>query len=133
MATRLSLRRMGDSTGKLIAAPDSVAELLEKATKKLNPRTSGGETTGRVRRTPYQPTNSLRTRVRPRHDQPTNSAGLVRDLSRQLGKAALSWNAALSWLYAAIRNAAHLTGVLARARCTALYFPLRRGSGPLAE
>ena len=92
MATRLSLRRVGDSTGKLIAAPDSVAELLEKATKKLNPRTSGGETTGRVRRTPYQPTNSLRTRVRPRHDQPTNSVGLVRDLSRQLGKAALSWN-----------------------------------------
>ena len=88
MATRLSLRRMGDSTGKLIAAPDSVAELLEKATKKLNPRTSGGETTGRVRRTPYQPTNSLRTRVRPRHDQPTNSVGLVRDLSCQLGKAA---------------------------------------------
>jgi len=35
MATRLSLRRVGDSTGKLIAAPDSVAELLEKATKKL--------------------------------------------------------------------------------------------------
>ena len=29
MATRLSLRRVGDSTGKLIAAPDSVAELLE--------------------------------------------------------------------------------------------------------
>ena len=25
MATRLSLRRVGDSTGKLIAAPDSVA------------------------------------------------------------------------------------------------------------
>ena len=43
MATRLSLRRVGDSTGKLIAAPDSVAELLEKATKKLNPRTSGGK------------------------------------------------------------------------------------------
>ena len=42
MATRLSLRRVGDSTGKLIAAPDSVAELLEKATKKLNPRKSGG-------------------------------------------------------------------------------------------
>jgi hypothetical protein len=30
MATRLSLRRVGDSTGKRIAAPDSVAELLEK-------------------------------------------------------------------------------------------------------
>ena len=29
MATR-SLRRVGDSTGKLIAAPDSVAELLSR-------------------------------------------------------------------------------------------------------
>ena len=54
MATRLSLRRMGDSTGKLIAAPDSVAELLEKATKKLNPRTSGG---GNHRTSVQPPTN----------------------------------------------------------------------------
>ena len=133
MATRLSLRRMGDSTGKLIAAPDSVAELLEKATKKLNPRTSGGETTGRVPRTPYQPTNSLRTRVRPRHDQPTNSVGLVRDLSRQLGKAALSWNQRRTKLALCCHSERRTRGVLARARCTALYFPLRRGSGPLAE
>ena len=103
MATRLSLRRVGDSTGKLIAAPDSVAELLEKATKKLKlpsdakrpaaaassrwvwtslivGRGVGRPPTGRVRGIPDQPINSLRTLVRPRHDQPTNSAGFVRHL-----------------------------------------------------
>ena len=84
MATRLSLRRVGGSTGKLISAPDSVASRwpstppssgvvvvalgLDIADRGENHRT-------RVRGTPYQPTNSLRTRVRPRHDQPTNSVG----------------------------------------------------------
>ena len=58
MATRLSLRRMGDSTGKLIAAPDSVAELLEKATKKLNPRTS--EWGGNHRTSAEEPKGELR-------------------------------------------------------------------------
>ena len=40
----------------------------------------GRPPTGRVRGIPDQPINSLRTLVRPRHDQPTNSVGLVRDL-----------------------------------------------------
>ena len=35
MPTRISLRRVGASTGKLMAVPDSLAELLENATKKL--------------------------------------------------------------------------------------------------
>ena len=35
MPTRISLRRVGSSTRKLMAVPDSLAELLENATKKL--------------------------------------------------------------------------------------------------
>ena len=35
MPKRISIRRVGASTGKLMAVPDSLAELLENATKKL--------------------------------------------------------------------------------------------------
>ena len=35
MPTRISLRRVGSSTRKLMAVPDLLAELLENATKKL--------------------------------------------------------------------------------------------------
>ena len=101
MPTRISLRRVGFSTRKLMAVPGSLAELLENATKKLklpsgaiSIRTEKGDevevsvgghhlTCAPLPRPTDQPLTTLSAS---KHDRPTDEQAVVRDLGWQLSK-----------------------------------------------